>query len=100
MVAYVEYHASSEGSCRRGARRAAEWSSPGSPAPDGRSWEPGASRARFRIPSGHPSRSGPYAEGSALAIPDPIGSRPVHLAALSAIARTANDGLLVATALV
>src|SRR3954447_9502871 len=49
-LARVEYHASSEGSCRRGARRAAEWSSPGSPAPDGRSWEPGASRARFRSP--------------------------------------------------
>jgi hypothetical protein len=41
-----------------------------------------------------------YAEGTTLAIPDTAGSRPVHLAALGALARTANDGLLIATAIV
>ena len=38
----ARYDASSESSCRRGARRAAEWNSLRSPAPDGRLWEPGA----------------------------------------------------------
>ena len=37
---------------------------------------------------------------STLAIPDTAGARPVHLAALGAVARTVNDGLLIATALV
>ena len=42
----------------------------------------------------------PHAEGTTLAIPDTAGSRPVHFAALGALARTANDGLLIATAVV
>jgi hypothetical protein len=36
----------------------------------------------------------------ALAIPSTAGSRPAHWAAVGALARTANDGLLIATAIV
>jgi hypothetical protein len=96
----LEYHASSEGSCRRGARRAADRSSPRSPAPDGSPWEPGA-RAPGFAPFTSPRGIRDVApRGVALAIPDTAGPRPVHLTALGVVARTAHDGLLIATALV
>ena len=100
-VHFLEYHATSEGSCRRGARRAADRSSPWSPAPDGSPREPGASTRPVSHPT--PSQRGSRdatPRGTTLATSDTAGSRPAHLAAFGAIARAANDGLLVATALV
>jgi hypothetical protein len=44
--------------------------------------------------------SGETPRGTALAIPDTAGPRPVYHTALGAVVRTANDGLLIATVLV